>query len=182
MVRQEVFVSDEKTEKVPKPWEQVDERWRDDAMPFVEKMGFHGESMGHPRMAGRVMAWLLICEPPWQSVAEIAVALQSSRSAVNAIVNRMVDFGVFERVAAPGERTTYYRVNSDGGELLFRNMVQNLRIMREIAEEGLNALAWRDPKTNLRLEALRSMHAFMEQQMPLMLLGWKQSQDDGGQP
>ena len=30
MVRQEVFVSDEKTEKVPKPWEQVDERWRDD--------------------------------------------------------------------------------------------------------------------------------------------------------
>ncbi len=173
---------DDKTDTSTKPWKKLDERWREDAMPFVEKMGFHGESMGHPRMAGRVMAWLLVCDPPWQSVAEIALALQSSRSAINAVVNRMADFGMFERVAIPGERTTYYRINSDGGELLFHNMVQNMRSMRELAEQGLEALAWREPEHNRRLAELRSIHAFMEREMPLMLQRWRQSLEEGEQP
>ena len=175
-------MSDPKTSQVPRPWKKLDERWRDDAMPFVEKMGFHAESVGHRRMAGRVMAWLLICEPPWQSVAEIALALRSSRSAVNAVVKRMTDFGMFERGAVPGERTTYYRINSDGGELLFRNMVQNMRAMREIAEQGLEALAWREPTKNRRLSDLRSMHAFMEGEMPKMLLRWRQAEEGREEP
>lgn len=172
-------VPDDKIEQVKAPHQKLDERWRDDAMPFVEKLGFHTEIQGHPRMAGRVMGWLLVCEPPWQSVAELAVALQSSRSAVNAVVNRMVEFGMFERVAIPGERTTYYRINSDGGELLFENMVANLRTMRELTEAGLEALAWRAPEANQRLEDLRAMHAFMEEQMPLMLERWKALCDQG---
>ncbi len=148
-------------------------------MPFVEKLGFVSEAQGQPRMAGRVMGWLLVCEPAWQSVAEIALALQSSRSAINAIVNRMVEFGMFEPVAVPGERTTYYRINSDGGELLFENMVNNLRVMRELSEAGLQALAWRSPESNRRLEDMRAMHAFMEDQMPLMLERWKALCDQG---
>jgi DNA-binding transcriptional regulator GbsR (MarR family) len=174
-------VSQDETTVVPEARKKLDERWRDDAMPFVEKLGFNAERQGHPRTAGRVMGWLLVCEPPWQSVAELALALQSSRSAVNAVVNRMVEFGVFERVAVPGERTTYYRLNSDGGELMFRNMVANLQAMRAIADEGLEALAWRDSEANRRLEDLRAMHLFMEEQMPLMLQRWKQCQEQGEQ-
>jgi DNA-binding transcriptional regulator GbsR (MarR family) len=166
---------------VPQPRKMLDERWRRDAMPFVEKLGFNAERQGHPRTAGRVMGWLLVCEPPWQSVAEIALALQCSRSAVNAVVNRMVEFGMFEPVAIPGERTTYYRMNSDGGELLFQNMVANLREMRAIADEGLQALAWREPEANQRLEDLRAMHQFMAEQMPLMLMRWKQRREKGEQ-
>ncbi len=161
------------------PHKQLDERWRDDAMPFVEQLGFHTEAQGHPRMAGRVMGWLLVCEPPWQSVAEIALALQSSRSAVNAVVNRMVEFGMFERVAVPGERTTYYRMNSDGGELIFSNMVANMRGLRQLAQSGLEALSWREPEANQRLDELRSFHLFMEQEMPLMLERWRKLQAQG---
>ncbi len=164
---------------VQSPHKKLDERWREDAMPFVEQLGFHTEAQGHPRMAGRVMGWLLVCEPPWQSVAEIALALQSSRSAVNAVVNRMVEFGMFERVAVPGERTTYYRMNSDGGELLFTNMVANMRRLRMLAESGLEALSWRDPEANRRLDDLRAMHLFMEREMPQMLERWKALQDEG---
>ncbi len=161
------------------PHKKLDERWRDDAMPFVEKLGFHSEAQGHPRMGGRVMGWLLVCEPPHQSVAEIAMALQSSRSAVNAVVNRMVEFGMFEPVAIPGERSTYYRMNSDGGELIFANMVANMRNLRELAEAGLEALSWREPAANQRLDDLRAFHLFMEQEMPRMLQRWKrQSEGD----
>jgi len=172
-------VSKDSEYRVPEPRKKLDDRWREDAMPFIEKLGFNSEIQGHPRMAGRVMGWLLVCEPPWQSVAEIAMALQSSRSAVNAVVNRMVEFGMFERVAIPGERTTYYRIHSDGGDLLFDNVVANLRQMRSLAELGLEALSWREPEANRRLEDLRAMHAFMEQQMPLMLERWKTLQAEG---
>ena len=173
-------MSDDEHTPVPELRRRLDERWREDAMPFVEQLGFRTEAQGHPRMAGRVMGWLLVCEPEFQSVAEIAMALQSSRSAVNAVVNRMVDFGVFERVAVPGERTTYFRINSDGGELLFDNMVANLRAMRELAESGLEALCWRPRSINRRLEDLRAMHAFLEEQMPLLLQRWKAQCEQGG--
>ena len=172
-------MSQDSEDRVPQPRKKLDDRWREDAMPFIEKLGFNSEAQGHPRMSGRVMGWLLVCEPPWQSVAEIAMALQSSRSAVNAVVNRMVEFGLFERVAIPGERTTYYRIHSDGGDLLFDIVVANLRQMRSLAEFGLEALSWRDPEANQRLEDLRAMHAFMEQQMPLMLERWKTLQAEG---
>ncbi len=161
------------------PHKKLDERWREDAMPFIERLGFITEAQGHPRMGGRVMGWLLVCEPPYQSVAEIAVALQSSRSAVNAVVNRMVEFGMLERVAIPGERSTYYRMHSDGGELLFTNMVTNMRVMRELAESGLQALAWREPESNRRLTDLRDMHAFMEEQLPQIMERWKQRREEG---
>ncbi len=162
--------------------ENADQRWREEALPFVEKMGFHSESMGQPRMAGRVMAWLLVCEPPWQSIAEIALALQSSRSAVNAIVNRMVDIGMFERVPISGQRSNFYRFHNDGGERLFLKTILNLRAMRELAEEGLATLSWREPEKNRRLEELRAMHAFMETEMPRILERWKQHYKAGEKP
>ena len=34
-------------------------------------------------MAGRMWGWLLICEPPEQTAAEIAEALQASRGAIS---------------------------------------------------------------------------------------------------
>ncbi len=163
-------------------WKMVDERWRDGAMPFVEKLGFQIERQGQPRMAGRVLGWLLVCEPPWQSVAEMALSLQTSRSAINTIVNRMVDMGVLERVAIPGERSTYFQILQDGGELMFSNMQRNLRGIRELAEEGLQALAWRQDSQNARLAELRDMHAFLEREMPLLLKRFRQQRGREGSP
>ena len=54
-----------------------------DEAAFVEEMGQYLASYGMTPMAGRMWGWLLICEPPEQTAAEIAEALQASRGSVS---------------------------------------------------------------------------------------------------
>ncbi|MFH1465209.1 MAG: MarR family transcriptional regulator [Pseudomonadota bacterium] len=164
----------------PTPHKRLDDRWRDDAMPFVEQFGFLLETQGHPRGVGRVLGWMMVCEPPWQSVAEIAVALQASRSAVNAVIHRMAELGVLQRVAIPGERSTFFRLHEDGGSLMAQNLVTGIGAIRSLAEAGLESLAWRAPEANARLEELRSLHAFFERELPLLFERWAQEKGSAG--
>ena len=46
-----------------------------DQQHFVEEVGLLFEHAGLPRMAGRILGWLLICDPPHQSPGELAEVL-----------------------------------------------------------------------------------------------------------
>ena len=50
---------------------------------FVEEMGQALATYGMTPMAGRMWGWLLICEPPEQTAADLAEALQASRGAIS---------------------------------------------------------------------------------------------------
>ena len=52
-------------------------------LAFVEDVAVFLESFGLLRMAGRILAWLLICEPPEQSAADLARVLQASKGAIS---------------------------------------------------------------------------------------------------
>src|SRR5664279_4454843 len=55
---------------------------------FVEEMGQILASYGMTPMAGRMWGWLLICEPPEQTAAELADALHASRGAISGTARR----------------------------------------------------------------------------------------------
>jgi len=42
---------------------------------FIEDMAYLWEKSGGQRMTGRILGWLLICDPPEQSAGEIAEAI-----------------------------------------------------------------------------------------------------------
>lgn len=52
-------------------------------MHFVEDISLYFEQMGLPRMAGRVLGVLLICDPPAQSLTDLCERLQASKSSVS---------------------------------------------------------------------------------------------------
>ncbi len=153
--------------------EEGRERWRQDAEEFVEQLGLLAESHGHPRMAGRVLGWLLVCQPPHQTVAELADGLKASRSAVNAVVNLLAGMSMLERVALPGERSIYFQVPDDGGLRFMRSGLPNLAAMRAAAELGLSRLGWREAGHNRRLVLMRDLYAFFEREMPLLIESWE---------
>ena len=57
-----------------------------------------------PPVTGRVCGWLLICDPPEQTAAEIAEALETSRSAVGSAIASLENQGQILRTRAAGER------------------------------------------------------------------------------
>jgi DNA-binding transcriptional regulator GbsR (MarR family) len=81
--------------------------------------------MGLPRMAGRVLGELLICDPPAQSLTDLCDILQASKSSVSTTTRLLTEMGLIERVALPVPRQVYFQFKS-GGWLVF--IRQHLRL------------------------------------------------------
>src|SRR5690348_8421120 len=80
---------------------------------FIDQVGRHYQRhYAVPPMIGRVVGWLLISDPPEQTAAEIADALQASRSAVGTALNMLETWTAVERIRRPGERAERVRLST----------------------------------------------------------------------
>lgn len=126
------------------------------APQFTEDIALWFEQSGVPRMAGRVLGWLLVCDPPHQSADQIAEALGASRGSISTVTRLLANSTLVERVAIPGDRKIYHRAIADWSGMI---EVQQRRIvaLREILERGIAAL---DDEPEDRAERLRQVHTF----------------------
>lgn len=143
-------------------------RWQADANDFIEQLGFLSEAAGHQRLGGRVLGFLLVCDPTEQSAADLCEALSVSRSAVSTISRQLIDRGFIERVAVPGQRECRYRIAEDGVARMQRESLAGIGAIRRLTERALGSLAWRPPEVNLRLQCAHDTHAFLERELPAL--------------
>ena len=136
---------------------------------FVEQAAQQMYSQGLPRMAGRVWGYLLICEPPEQTAAELASALHTSRGSISGTVKLLEAGGLVQRSTKPGDRLERFSIPSDFAGTILRRRLSVITEWRVLAEQGLEALADRSSTSGDRLEDLRSMWEFMEGEIPGLL-------------
>ena len=70
---------------------------------FVEEMGQYLSSVGMTPMAGRMLAWLLICDPAEQTAAELADMLRASRGAISGAARALETAGFVREWADHGQ-------------------------------------------------------------------------------
>lgn len=143
---------------------------------FIEESGILFEMVGLPRMAGRIFGWLLISNPPHQSPSELAEVLQASKGSISTTTRLLMQIGLIERVSLPGQRRDYFRVKPDAWSQLTRQRMAQMTAFRQLAERGLELMAGQDVELQQRLEEMRDMHAFCEQELPKMLKRWERRQ------
>jgi hypothetical protein len=59
------------------------ERMVEELGNFADDIGLFYEQFGFPRIWGRVLGWLVVCQPDIQSAEELATALHASRGSVS---------------------------------------------------------------------------------------------------
>jgi DNA-binding transcriptional regulator GbsR (MarR family) len=136
---------------------------------FVEEMGQALASYGMTPMAGRMWGWLLICDPPEQTAADLAEALQASRGAISGTARILTAAGMIRRSTRRGDRREYFSAPPEALDSFLENAGRIYRRFREIAERGLDAIADRPPASRRRLEELRDVFAFVEQEVPAVV-------------
>jgi len=139
---------------------------------FAEEFGILFERMGVQPMAGRIWAWLLTASPPHQSAGDIAEALSCSRSSVSAMTEVLMQIGLVERVAIPGERTRLYRVAPGGFSGALRMKMRITSEIRRMAERGLELLEGEPPEVRRSLEEYRDCARFFEREFPALVEKW----------
>ena len=89
----------------------------DAELAYVDEVGrFFSTRYDMPPVTGRVLGWLMICDPPERTAAEIAGDLQMSRSAVGAAVGTLERWGQARRLRRAGERADRISVIAAAGE------------------------------------------------------------------
>lgn len=142
---------------------------------FVERAGIVIERLGMPRMAGRVLGWLLICDPPHQSPGELAAALQASKASISTTIRLLIGFGIVERAAIPGKRRDYFRIREDVWSRITEERMQLITPLRELAEEGLALRADAGTEAIEHLREMRDFYAFYERELPALIERWRQT-------
>ena len=144
---------------------------------FVEEMGQFLASLGMTPMAGRMWGWLLICDPPEQTAADIAEALHASRGAISGTARLLATSGLIRRTTRRGDRREYFSAPPEGLDSLLGNAAGIYRQMRGIAERGLAAIAARPVESRARLQEFHDVMAFVELEVPKVISGFLAQRD-----
>jgi DNA-binding transcriptional regulator GbsR (MarR family) len=132
---------------------------------FIEAFGVLFEQVGVPRMAGRMLGYLLIAQQPLQTADSLADALQTSRGSVSTTTRLLIQFGLVERAALPGDRRDYFRVKPGAWAQLTHASFTRLTDMRQLAERGLSVMSTEQNADRSRLEEMRDTYAFLEREL-----------------
>ena len=137
-------------------------RWQHD---FVERMAALGDTTGLPPSFTQVFAWLVVCDPPQQSVEQLRAALGLSAGAISAATATLVRLGLVERVSQAGQRRLAYRLRPRAWERLLR---MRLDATREICATADDALA-HVPGPHDRLREMRAVLGHFEATLAALL-------------
>ena len=131
---------------------------------LVERFGLLFENTGAARIAGRVLGWLLLCDPPEQSQPELADALGASKGSISTSLRYLTELGLVERISLPGERRDYYRVGDDAWPRLLERRLRLLVSVREAADDGVALLGPRTRRSR-RLRTISAVYSTIEAAM-----------------
>jgi hypothetical protein len=129
-------------------------------------------SYGIPRMTGRVLAWLLVCEPPEQTAAQLAEALDASRGSISGATGMLVRAHLVDRLHVRGERADRFRLRPGAWDEQVRE--QGATEARALFAQGLEALAGEPASRRVRLEELDALYEWYQSRMPALFDEWQQ--------
>jgi hypothetical protein len=153
------------------------DRHRDAALAFVEEMALFLEREGLPRMAGRIFSWLLICDPPLQSAADLTDALQASKGSISTMTALLARARLIERVALPGRRRDYFRIRPRAMSALMLEATARIAAFRRLAEQGLGLLDGEPPDARERLQDVLAVSLFLEEEYPALIARFETRRD-----
>jgi DNA-binding transcriptional regulator GbsR (MarR family) len=126
---------------------------------FVNRLGLFFELLGATRTMGRLYGWLLICDPPQQSLTELANALSVSKASVSTVARQLLEGGMVERLPSPN-RQHLYRVTPGGFTSVLETQLSLMRRGIEPAEFALSVLGEDRAEQRRRVEDFRDFCEF----------------------
>jgi DNA-binding transcriptional regulator GbsR (MarR family) len=129
---------------------------RDEEITFADHMGrFYARRYGFPPMVGRVLGYLLVCDPKEQTIAMLSEALLASRTAITGALSILERLHAVRRTRAAGERMD--RVSLDFSSAQARGFdLTEYEELADLAREGLGVLEAAPPERRAMLLELEA--------------------------
>jgi len=142
------------------------------ARRFVDQMGVAAEHDGLPRIAGRLFGALLLSEEP-RSLDDLAARLGASKASVSTDARRLLERGIVERHARPGDRRDYYALAPDFFDRVIRHRLGRWNTIRGLVADLSRSAPALAPVARRRAEYIEAFHAFVLARIDEALRDWE---------
>lgn len=143
----------------------------------VEEIGVAFDKIGMTPVVGRVLGFLLLADPPYQTFYAIQEFLGASKSSISHALNALMFKGIVEYITFSGDRKRYFKLNAENW---LEQAKCEMADFQEVDRVLLDALKLRDPNKhkefNEGLAKIFEFHLFMSQEMPKLFDKWEQMQ------
>jgi DNA-binding transcriptional regulator GbsR (MarR family) len=102
---------------------------------FIELMGRHMEEEGMPRIAGRLMAALMLNAEPC-SLDDLTEQLKVSKGSISSNARLLENIGIAERITVAGDRRDFYQISENVVERVLLRQIDRNRLMLQRLEVG----------------------------------------------
>jgi hypothetical protein len=149
----------------------------DQQLIFADHVGrFYARRYGFPPMAGRLLGYLFVCDPPQQTIDELSEALLASRSAITGAVKLLEGYHMARRTRAAGERVD--RVGLDSVSRQPQNFDSTIhKEHAALFREGLALLSDTSPERRAPLEEMVALADFLSERLPVLQDEWRAHRD-----
>ena len=154
---------------------------RKQEIEFIEKFGlFFEKGSSFPRIAGKIFAYLLICNPAEQTQEQIANSLNIAKGSVSTMIRMLIQTEILEEFTKHGVRSKFYRIRNGGWENLFLTKLQKMGTVRNLLGEGKLLLNGEPEELTKRIDDMDNLYAFFEREIPLLITKWEKYGHEGG--
>jgi hypothetical protein len=146
----------------------------DAQITFADHMGrYYATRFAFPPMVGRLIGYLAVCDPPEQTIAELADALLASRSAITGAAKTLETLHVVERSRSAGERMDRLRIDLSSPQAMGMDITE-YQEMGQLAREGLEVLKDAPVERRAVLLEMSAFADFLLEHMVRFEQGWKE--------
>lgn len=146
----------------------------DAEITFADHMGrFYAARYAFPPMVGRLIGYLSVCDPPEQTIAELADALLASRSAITGAAKSLETLQLIQRSRSAGERMDRIRLNLRSPQAMGMDSTE-YRELGELAREGLEVLKDAPAERRAILLEMSAFADFLVEEMVRFEQDWKE--------
>src|SRR5262249_46707784 len=120
---------------------------RAELLGWVERVAtFFAEHYGLPPIMGRVVGWLMVCDPPEPSSAQLAEAIAARRASLTTNMRLLIASGLVHRLTRSGGRTAYFRIDDDMWQKVIRRRIASMVSFGEITADAIRLLGPDNPR------------------------------------
>jgi DNA-binding transcriptional regulator GbsR (MarR family) len=141
----------------------------------VEKIGIVCDKDGFPPLAGRLLGYLMLAEPPHKTFDEIVDFLQASKSAVSNTLKFLEAQKMVDYITFPGDRKRYFRMNVESWAQVVGQRLEFLKAMQVRVNEVLAIRSGDFPEFNNGLYNIALLYQTFIDELPRIIQKWEEA-------
>ena len=146
----------------------------------VEKIGIELSWVGFPPIVSRIIGFLLLANPPYQSFYQIQEFLSASKSAISYAINYLLNNNDIETVTFPGDRKRYFKLREGTWISIIRKALIQLTSPKNIFKEIAQFRKHENPEQSRQFQEISQLYELIEKQIIETIDDWERKRTEIG--